>query len=73
MAGIKWNRVAPGHYTSSNVSQGVFEIRRENTTRGINRAGNPMWHVYYDGTQIYRQTTLADAKRKAEFYATRRL
>lgn len=72
--GIKWDRVEPGHYQSTNVTQGVFEIKRQATTFGMKRASNEQWFVYFDGQRIYtNQATLADAKAKAEFHARRRL
>jgi hypothetical protein len=71
--GIAWERIEPGYYRSTNVSQGVFEIRRQATTHGMKRASNDMWFVYIDGERIYvNQATLADAKRKADFYARTR-
>lgn len=72
MAGIKWTRQESGSYVSENVSQGTFEIRREPTTHGMNRASNSMWYAYFDGEKIYRRSTLAEAKASCDHYATRR-
>lgn len=65
---LTWTRHTDGSYTA-----GAYTIRREATTGGMNRASNPMWHVYVEGTtgRIYRCATLADAKTKAAFNLTR--
>jgi len=58
-AAIKWLRLENGDYRS-----GEFLIRHEATIHGMNRASNPMWHVYRDGEshRLYRRATLAEAK-----------
>lgn len=65
---LTWTRQQPGVYTA-----GGYAIRREDTTGGMNRASNPMWHVYVEGQvgRLYRCATLADAKAKAAFHVTR--
>lgn len=60
-APLAFYRLAPGEYAS-----GVYSIRREATTHGMNRASNPMWFVYHRDERLGRHSTLARAKRHAE-------